>query len=187
MRNRDQSHGKGRTVCKDTGTLVRFKERGTPWMTTRVAVYPRTGTVKHRSVRVLPWSLDLGPRKYRFELRRIQTRELRLLNYSTVRSVAFTSACSPPTSVSPSLLFCSIHPRPYQHQPLHLSNPSIYHLSSELVKMIDPVEALLKTSSLLLPLPTLTSSKSVSPVPTVMPTSSPIVQQAGAVGHRTLW
>lgn len=51
--------------------------------------------------------------------------------------------------------------------------------------MIDPVEALMKTSKLLLP--TSTGSSHVAPLPTVIPTNTPIVQKAGDVGNKTLW
>jgi len=53
--------------------------------------------------------------------------------------------------------------------------------------MIDPVEALMKTSSLLVPIPTASATAShVAPIPTVKP-DMPIIMQAGKTGDNTLW
>ena len=47
--------------------------------------------------------------------------------------------------------------------------------------MIDPVEALMKSQSLLVP----TASSSVAPVPTILPDI--VTMKAGDTGTRTLW
>ncbi|RDW88282.1 putative opsin-1 [Coleophoma cylindrospora] len=51
--------------------------------------------------------------------------------------------------------------------------------------IVDPVEALMKTSSLLVP--TSSASPTVSPIPTVIPGPSRVFEKVGASGATTLW